>query len=49
MIRPLAKGSVLPTASETTRLDLSDEDQAAVDRLIPLIYDELRRVAERYL
>lgn len=27
----------------------SDGDQSAVDKLIPLIYDELRRLAEHYL
>jgi RNA polymerase sigma factor (TIGR02999 family) len=38
-------------AAHVTRLliDLKNGDSAAVDRLIPLVYDELRRLAAHYL
>jgi len=43
----------MPTLSthEITRLlqDWHGGDQAALDRLVPLVYDELRRMAKRYL
>ncbi|MEW6208017.1 MAG: sigma-70 family RNA polymerase sigma factor [Acidobacteriota bacterium] len=37
--------------SDITKLliDLSDGDQAALDKLIPLVYSELRQMAARYL
>jgi RNA polymerase sigma factor (TIGR02999 family) len=40
-----------PTPSEVTRLlkDWGNGDSAALDRLMPIVYDELRRVAARYL
>ena len=42
---------VAPSPKEVTRLlvDWSKGDQAALDELIPLVYDELRRVARRYM
>jgi RNA polymerase sigma-70 factor, ECF subfamily len=38
-------------AAEVTRLllDLKNGDPAAVDRLMPIVYDELRRLAAHYL
>ena len=38
-------------ATQVTRLllDLKNGDPAAVDRLIPIVYDELRRLAAHYL
>ncbi len=38
-------------ASQVTRLllDLKNGDPAAVDRLMPIVYDELRRLAAHYL
>ena len=38
-------------AAQVTRLllDLKNGDPAAVDRLIPIVYDELRRLAAHYL
>jgi len=41
----------LPRANDVTGLLLSwrDGDAAALDRLVPLVYDELRRVARGYL
>jgi RNA polymerase sigma-70 factor (ECF subfamily) len=40
-----------PSPSEVTRLlkDWSEGDSSALDRLIPIVYDELRAVAARYL
>jgi len=40
-----------PATSEVTRLlqACSDGDRAALDQLMPLIYDELKRVARRRL
>jgi RNA polymerase sigma-70 factor, ECF subfamily len=40
-----------PTRKEVTRLliDWSNGDRAALDRLMPLIYDELRQIARGYL
>jgi RNA polymerase sigma factor (TIGR02999 family) len=40
-----------PSPKEVTRLliDWGKGDQAALDELIPLVYDELRRVAGRYM
>jgi RNA polymerase sigma factor (TIGR02999 family) len=40
-----------PSPSEVTRLlkDWSGGDSAALDQLIPIVYDELRAVAARYL
>jgi len=40
-----------PTPSEVTRLlkDWGNGDSAALDQLMPIVYDELRRVAARYL
>ena len=40
-----------PPANAVTRLlrEWSDGDQEALDRLIPLVYDELRRLARQYL
>jgi RNA polymerase sigma factor (TIGR02999 family) len=40
-----------PSPKEVTRLlvDWGNGDQAALDELIPLVYDELRRVAGRYM
>jgi RNA polymerase sigma factor (TIGR02999 family) len=40
-----------PPANAVTRLLLewSNGDQGALDRLMPLVYDELRRVARQYL
>ena len=42
---------VAPSPKEVTRLlvDWGKGDQAALDELIPLVYDELRRVARRYM
>ena len=39
-----------PSANEVTRLllDWSQGDRAALDRLIPLVYDELRRLARHF-
>ena len=42
----------MPQAShEVTQLlhDWSNGDQAALDKLMPLVYDELRRMAKRYM
>src|SRR5437867_984404 len=40
-----------PTPSEVTQLlkDWGNGDSAALDRLMPIVYDELRKVAARYL
>jgi len=40
-----------PSTKEVTRLliDWGNGDQAALDELIPLVYDELRRLAGRYM
>lgn len=40
-----------PSPSEVTRLllDWSNGDRAALDELIPLVYDELRRLAHHYM
>jgi RNA polymerase sigma factor (TIGR02999 family) len=40
-----------PSTHEVTQLllDWSDGDQAAFDALMPLVYDELRQIAHRYL
>ncbi|HXI93888.1 MAG TPA: sigma-70 family RNA polymerase sigma factor [Blastocatellia bacterium] len=40
-----------PLSKDITRLlvDWSNGDQAALDELIPLVYDELRRLAARYM
>jgi RNA polymerase sigma factor (TIGR02999 family) len=42
---------VAPSPKEVTRLlvDWGNGDQAALDELIPLVYDELRRLAGRYM
>lgn len=42
---------VAPSPKEVSRLliDWGNGDQAALDELIPLVYDELRRVAGRYM
>ena len=42
---------VAPSPREVTRLliDWGKGDQAALDELIPLVYDELRRLAGRYM
>jgi RNA polymerase sigma factor (TIGR02999 family) len=42
---------VAPSSKEVTRLlvDWGNGDQAALDELIPLVYDELRRMARRYM
>ena len=42
---------VSPSSKEVSRLlvDWGNGDQAALDELIPLVYDELRRVAGRYM
>ena len=39
------------TSHEITQMLLawSDGDQAALDKLVPLVYDELRRMARRYM
>ena len=39
------------TSHEITRLllDWSSGDQTALDKLVPLVYDELRRLARRYM
>ncbi len=41
----------MPSQGEVTRLlvDWSNGDQAAVDQLMPLVYDELHRLAERHM
>ena len=41
----------MSTQSEITRLlaDWSNGDQAALDRLLPLVYDELHRLARSYM
>jgi RNA polymerase sigma-70 factor (ECF subfamily) len=41
----------VPSTNELTRLlvDWGNGDQAALDELIPLVYDELRRLAGRYM
>ncbi|MEK7831884.1 MAG: ECF-type sigma factor, partial [Acidobacteriota bacterium] len=40
-----------PTTHEVTQLlvDWSNGDQAALDRLMPLVYGELRQMARRYM
>jgi RNA polymerase sigma-70 factor, ECF subfamily len=40
-----------PTLQEVTKLLIawSNGDQAALERLVPLVYDELRRIARRYM
>ena len=40
-----------PTAHQVTRLliDWRNGDQTALDRLLPLVYDELHRIAARYM
>jgi RNA polymerase sigma factor (TIGR02999 family) len=40
-----------PSQHDVTRLlaDWRDGDQGALDRLMPLVYDELRRMARRYM
>ena len=40
-----------PHTQEVTQLlvKLSDGDRSALDDLLPLVYDELRRLADRYL
>ena len=40
-----------PSPSEVTRLlrDWSNGDRAALDQLVPLVYDELRRLAHHYM
>src|SRR5262245_8383219 len=42
---------MVATAQEVTRLliDWSNGDQTALDSLMPLVYDELRRLAHHYL
>ena len=47
---PLQKRQMDP-ATQVTRLllDLKNGDPAAVDRLMPIVYDELRRLAAHYL
>jgi RNA polymerase sigma-70 factor (ECF subfamily) len=42
---------VVPSPTEVSRLlvDWGNGDQAALDELIPLVYDELRRLAGRYM
>lgn len=42
---------VAPSSKEVTRLlvDWGNGDHAALDELIPLVYDELRRMARRYM
>jgi DNA-directed RNA polymerase specialized sigma24 family protein len=39
-----------PAPQEVTQLLIawSNGDQAALDKLVPLVYDELRRLARRY-
>lgn len=41
----------MPSTKEVTRLlvDWGNGDQAALDKLIPLVHDELRRLAGRYM
>ena len=40
-----------PEQQEITQLliDLTRGDRGALDKLLPLVYDELRRLADRYL
>ena len=40
-----------PAPHEVTKLlkDWSDGDQTALDRLMPLVYDELRRLAHQHM
>ena len=42
---------MVPSTKEVTRLlvDWGNGDQAALDELIPLVHDELRRLASRYM
>jgi RNA polymerase sigma-70 factor (ECF subfamily) len=42
---------VVPSPKEVSRLliDWGDGDEAALDELMPLVYDELRRLAGRYM
>jgi len=42
---------IVPSPKEVSRLlvDWGNGDQAALDELIPLVYDELRRLAGRYM
>ena len=52
--RDLPKPKIRPghaPVSDVTRLliDWSQGDRAALDRLMPLVYDELHRLAERYM
>jgi RNA polymerase sigma factor (TIGR02999 family) len=44
-------GTMETTSHEVTRLlvDWSQGDQAALDKLMPLVYGELRRIARRYM
>ena len=41
----------MPTAAQTTQIlvDLANGDRSAAERLMPLVYDELRALAERYM
>jgi RNA polymerase sigma factor (TIGR02999 family) len=38
-----------PHAPEAPRADLPEEDRDAWDRILPLVYDELRRISSRHL
>src|SRR5437870_12229563 len=44
-------GAMTPPPQEVTQLLIawSHGDQAALEKLMPLVYDELRRVAKRYM
>ncbi len=41
----------MPTSAQTTQIltDLANGDRSAADRLMPLVYDELHALAERYM
>jgi RNA polymerase sigma factor (TIGR02999 family) len=41
--------TVSPGSVTQLLLDWNNGDQAALDQLMPLVYDEMRRLAERYL
>jgi RNA polymerase sigma factor (TIGR02999 family) len=51
MVRTSPKDENMPASEEVTRLliDWKNGNQAAVDLLVPLVYDEMRRLAESYL
>ncbi len=49
--RVFANGPIHPRAGEVTRMlsDAGRGDERAAERLLPLVYDELHRLADRYM